>query len=138
MNRPVTQGTKITMNPVFRSYRYPLNYPAFEDKDLLPQGPIELGSSYSCELFIDTDGDGFLIDEDGDGLDVLTAIQALDDIAIYIYPNPASDFLYVEVQWQMDYIINIFDLRDVRVSSHSNEPQLLMYQKQAVGRTFSF
>ena len=37
---------------VFRSYRYAPDYPAFAGRDLIPQGPLEIG--------IDSDGDGLL------------------------------------------------------------------------------
>jgi len=40
---PVEQGTEvIERNSVFRCYRYPADFPAFEGRDLSPKGPIEL------------------------------------------------------------------------------------------------
>jgi hypothetical protein len=39
---PVSQGTQIQSNMVFRFNRYPLDYPAFIGKDLTPKGFIEL------------------------------------------------------------------------------------------------
>ena len=39
---PVYQGTQIQSNMVFRFNRYPLDFPAFVDKDLTPMGFIEL------------------------------------------------------------------------------------------------
>jgi hypothetical protein len=38
----LTQGQTPTNNPVFKIYRYPPSYSAFNGRDLTPQGPIEL------------------------------------------------------------------------------------------------
>lgn len=41
---------------IFRSEKYPKDYPAFEGKDLMPNGTVENPSStYNCELFTSTD-----------------------------------------------------------------------------------
>lgn len=56
---PVAQGQILTQgdipmgNNVFRVYRYPEDYPAFQDKLLEPQGYVEQGSDFDCELFSD-------------------------------------------------------------------------------------
>ena len=39
---PQMQGTEIDGNHVFRCYRYPLDFEAFDGRDLTPYGPIEL------------------------------------------------------------------------------------------------
>ncbi|RMD73238.1 MAG: hypothetical protein D6818_05045, partial [Bacteroidetes bacterium] len=39
---PVSQGTTITQNDIFRATRYAPDHPAFEGRDLTPQGPVEL------------------------------------------------------------------------------------------------
>ncbi|MCB0598326.1 MAG: aryl-sulfate sulfotransferase [Lewinellaceae bacterium] len=39
---PVSQGANIVGNDVFRAYRFPPDFPAFEGKNLDPQGPLEL------------------------------------------------------------------------------------------------
>ena len=80
---PVAQGQVLTQgdipegNNVFRTYRYPLDYPAFEDKMLDPQGYIEFGSDFDCELF--------------------SAVEMVDnDSQWIIYPNPALDQITIE------------------------------------------
>ena len=48
---PTTQGEDPGNNAVFRAYKYPLNYPAFEGRDLTASGVIELDSwDTGCEL----------------------------------------------------------------------------------------
>ncbi len=49
---PVSQGTVINNNSVFRSYRYAPDFPAFEGKDLTPGDPIELNPLPSdCQIY---------------------------------------------------------------------------------------
>lgn len=45
---PTSVPTRLA-NGVFRAYRYPLDYPAFEDKDLTPRGTLELPGSTNVE-----------------------------------------------------------------------------------------
>jgi len=79
---PVSQGTMMTgQNAVFRAYRYAPDYPAFTDKDLSPDNPVELNSIASdCEIYDD--------------------LVSIDEVEINqnikIYPNPVSDLLKVE------------------------------------------
>ena len=49
---PVSQGTNINNNSVFRAYRYGVDYPAFEGKDMTPGEPIELNPLPSdCQIY---------------------------------------------------------------------------------------
>ena len=80
---PVAQGDILTQgdipqgNNVFRSYRYPTYYPAFEGKDLQPQGFIEFGSDYACEIFSSLESE-----------------QLANQVKVY--PNPVMDQLWIE------------------------------------------
>ena len=80
---PVAQGDILTQgdipqgNNVFRSYRYPTYYPAFEGKDLQPQGFIEFGSDYACEIFSSLESEQL-------------ASQ------VKVYPNPVMNQLWIE------------------------------------------
>ena len=77
--KPVTQGDPApndNQNLIFRSYRYPLSYPAFDGKDLSSKGFIEIHPTID---FCD-----FLSTRDKNGID------------IKVYPNPTTDFLYLE------------------------------------------
>ena len=77
---PVAQGQILTQgdvpmgNNVFRVYRYPADYPAFQDKLLMPQGYIEQGSDFDCELFSD-----------------VAVVDQKDDWELF--PNPTTEIL---------------------------------------------
>ncbi len=79
----VSQGVTPLNNNVFRSYKYPLTYPAFAGKMLTPQGYIELNpGNYNCVLF--------------DSL--FTSIpQIHQPVSARIYPNPASNMLTIKL-----------------------------------------
>ena len=50
----VTQGNPVNNNNVFRAYKYPADYPAFDGIDLVAGDPIELEPvDYGCEIFAD-------------------------------------------------------------------------------------
>lgn len=46
-----TQGMFLPGNQTFRSYRFSADYPALQGRDLTPQGYIETGSEFTCQLF---------------------------------------------------------------------------------------
>ncbi|MCB9230881.1 MAG: aryl-sulfate sulfotransferase [Bacteroidia bacterium] len=73
-----TQGNAVTQNSVFRCYRYPLNYPGFSGQTLVPQGYIETGSTFTCDLFTTARE--------------VEAMQA----GISVYPNPFEHQIMVE------------------------------------------
>ena len=71
-----TQGDPITKNFVFRSYRYPVNYQGFNGHSLTPQGYIENGSTFTCELFT-------------------TGMTEIEN-TVSVYPNPCSSQITIE------------------------------------------
>lgn len=94
-----TQGDvlEINNNLTFRMARYPLNYKAFEDRSLEPQGYIELEPNLEyCGLVLSTDRTPMFYD-------------------LKVFPNPAEDFLTIEYNTGKEVDIRIFDLlgRDV-------------------------
>ena len=86
-----TQGNTINNNTVFRAYRYGTDFPAFEGRDLIPLGPIELNPSTSnC---------------------VLTNIEAtLLNNEITVLKNPIQDHLRIKNKNVEDLQIDVFDL----------------------------
>jgi len=65
-----------TENNTFRAYKYPADFLAFMGKDLTPKGNLELNPDFTlCERLVD--------------------VQDLAVTKTYIYPNPASDYLWV-------------------------------------------
>jgi hypothetical protein len=87
---PVMQGdTTLTINNnlTFRMFRYPVDYSAFDGRDLSPKGFIES-------------------EPDLDFCDELTDIRDLQaEYGLNIYPNPASDMITVE--WEVGKYVNI-------------------------------
>jgi len=91
---PIAQGTVVQNNNVFRCLRYAPNYPAFDGRTLTPQGYIETGSTFSCDLFT-------------------VGISSVELIANRptLHPNPAKDFIRVNsiIKLTEDLFIKIFN-----------------------------
>lgn len=60
------------------------------------------------------------IDEDCDGMDLISSIYELSNATINIYPNPAIDFINIEINGRLDYQINIYDLEGKQILSSTN------------------
>lgn len=91
---PVEQGTQLDLNAnlTFRLKRYPADYPAFDGKDLQPQGWIELNpDSTYCDS-------------------VLPADELFEEYGIKIFPNPANELLMIEWEAGKFVEMEIFDL----------------------------
>ena len=50
------------------------------------------------------------IDEDCDGMDLITAIKNIENITFQVYPNPFSNFLTVEAEISERYFFRVIDL----------------------------
>lgn len=80
---PIAQGVALSQgevpngNNIFRVYRYPTDYPAFNGKDLSPQGYIELGSDLECELYSNIESNNL-------------------SNSLNFYPNPVGDILSID------------------------------------------
>lgn len=64
-------------NAVFRAHRYAPDYPGLAGRDLTPQGYIETGSTFTCEIFLSTE-------------DLEMDEQYL------VYPNPSDDWFRID------------------------------------------
>ena len=64
------------------------------------------------------------IDEDCDGSDLTTSTYAIEGTSIYIYPNPVSDQLHIEMDMPLDYQVNLFTSEGRLILSESNPQQL--------------
>lgn len=60
------------------------------------------------------------IDEDCDGMDLISSTQEINGAAVSIYPNPATDFLYVETAAPLDYRMALYDSTGKLVVSQLN------------------
>jgi hypothetical protein len=69
---PITQNTIPVDNNVFRCTRYAANYPGFDGHTLVPQGYLEIGSTFNCSP--------------------VTSIENTESLNfdVSIYPNPAN------------------------------------------------
>lgn len=98
---PINQNSPITDNNVFRCTRYSLDYPAFDNKTLTPQGYIETGSTFNCDLF-------------PVGVNDIKPFQP----HYTIYPNPALDFVRVKLSEGLieNITIQLYNINGQRVN----------------------
>ena len=88
--------------PIFRSTKYPANYPAFSGRILIPGEPIEGEPWADCA--------------------VITGLEDKPEIAIHFYPNPANDWLTVESKGCIR--VALFDGQGKKVFEGEDENQL--------------
>jgi len=85
---PVEQGTELEINNnlTFRSFKYPVDYTAFDGRDLSPKGFIELNPDEEfCARLVD--------------------VKEPVEVFSMIYPNPASS--YVQLTWDSGKLLDI-------------------------------
>ena len=99
---PVSQGANINNNDVFRAYRYPPDYPAFEGRALEPQGPLELNPLPSdCMVF----GDPVSSAHEPEGLS-----------GVKVLSNPVSDRVEVVNETEKQLSLVVFTLTGQRIT----------------------
>lgn len=64
------------------------------------------------------------IDEDCDGMDLVTSINELSNSRISIYPNPASDIITLDIDGQLTFQANIYTLDGTVIKSVTNSRQI--------------
>ena len=64
------------------------------------------------------------IDEDCDGTDLTTSTHEIANSIIHIFPNPASTFINILVEGQLDFTATIYDLNGRQFHSVSNSDQV--------------
>jgi len=98
------------MNGVFKIHKYPPDYPAFDGKELIPQGVIEQGGPVTI-----------LISEEDPG-------------SLQVYPNPVEDVIYVKSETNSGVSAEIFDMYGkllIRKLLEGDEKKIDMAQFQA-------
>jgi hypothetical protein len=77
LNGPISQGTTVGNNNVFRCTYYAPDFAGFAGRDLTPGLPLEVNPlTYTC--------------------DMVTGISTAEDNAVTLFPNPASTLLYLK------------------------------------------
>ena len=94
---PIVQEGNPIANSLFRAYRYGLDYPAFDGKDLTAMGPIELEPiANDC---------------------MLTNTEEAQLSEIKVFPNPVADHLYLQTDELMDVVVRLLDTRGQELTS---------------------
>ncbi len=90
---PVTQGDTLMINNnlTFRNFRYPKDYPAFENRNFLSDTWIEL-------------------EPDSAFCDVLSPVIESNLASVKVFPNPGDEMVVVEWQANLARSLEVFDL----------------------------
>ena len=70
------------------------------------------------------------IDEDCDGTDLVTSTYDLIDVSLNIFPNPASDYIYLSVGGTTNYNVSIIDLTGKTIAQASNVSKISISELQ--------
>jgi len=90
-DQPVIQGETTSSNSVFKVRRYDLDFIGFENRDLTPQGPIELDPFPSVCL-------------------VSTNELKPNLLELKVSPNPTNEFINIEGEFSNETIFNLYNL----------------------------
>lgn len=66
------------------------------------------------------------IDEDCDGMDLVSNTHELSNGTISIYPNPAINILNIDVDGQLEYQVSVFDYTGRLVQASKNSHQIIL------------
>ncbi|WP_051568682.1 aryl-sulfate sulfotransferase [Crocinitomix catalasitica] len=108
----IAQGSPVTQNMVFRTYRYPVDYSGFGGHTLTPEGYIESGSTFICDLF--TTG---INDESF-------------EIETSLYPNPAKNSITIAASDQFNSITIYNMIGAVVIEQFTTEKSILINTSQ--------
>ncbi|MDB4438930.1 aryl-sulfate sulfotransferase [bacterium] len=98
-SQPLPQGTIATGNSIFRTYKYPEFYPAFQNRDLTPDEPIELNPfGNPCIIFTTATNDENL------------------ELSTKVFPNPVQEFLYLNTNYSQRSILEIYNINGVKAA----------------------
>ena len=115
--KPISQGDNLMSNSnlTFRMNRYPITYQGFHDKDLSPRGYIEVNPDTT---FCDRSTPTFEV--------VFSSVK--------IFPNPASDFLFIEQISPMETLMELYNVLGEKVLTISSKEHLVELSLQSLPR----
>ncbi len=127
VNSTITfQGEDPLQNDVFRTTRYATNYPAFENKELIPIGPIEINPLPSdCEIF-----------EEEDISTNTMQMTVLENVSIQ--SNPIFDQLIIENTASKLLTIELYNLRGQILINDITNTAINRYNTQQLIKGFYF
>ena len=64
------------------------------------------------------------IDEDCDGVDLVTSIHELANTTINIYPNPTIDLINIDIEGELDYRASLYDMNGKLITTSKNTTHL--------------
>ncbi len=106
LNGPLYQGSQPSNNSIFLTEKYPLDYPAFLDKDLTPIAPLEL-------MPFDND---------------CVATTSSSDIIPYsfgVYPSPFQDYIIIESSNENEHWLVVDVLGKTKSFTTSSEREII-------------
>ena len=117
-NGPAPQGANILNNTLFRSYRYSVDSPAFDGKDLTPQGPIELNPDPSNCVITDIEELSF-----SHNISILQN-PVYDFLTI---SNPNAELLKIDIYNSLGRLVDQISLSDDRIEREIDDWQSGVY-----------
>lgn len=113
INGPVPQGFELNNQNIFRATRYPSDFPGFLDKDLTPQGPLELDPLPSdCKIFEEEDP-------------VQNVVENAPMRGVSVLQNPIMDVLSIQNANQLGLSIRIYSINGQEVWRHQGTDELI-------------
>ncbi len=104
------QGIEPNLNDIFRALKYKTDYPAFTNRIIVPGDKIEGdGESYTCQIYDDI---------------VSASKDQKAESKISIFPNPANDWIQLDLGSTLSYSFNILNINANVLLSAKNETNL--------------
>ena len=101
--------------------------PATLDDDLDEDGFLLVNDCNDNDVNINPDAEEIVnngIDEDCDGMDLISSTHKLSNTSMNIYPNPSIEIINIEIDGELNYKANLYDLAGKLIFSKLNVGQI--------------